>query len=178
MNDKTYLIAIGIYVGLAYLLALLGKPAELAGFAVVGALSLVFLKLESFKEFSGAGITAKLRDQVNDIQKDLEPIKAKATEPEDTPQSEQMPEELLKLTVQDEKAKDALLALTGGQYSWRTIHGVAKSTQQSPSEALSTLQLLIDAGLAVKGSSSSGRELWGPTVRGSIVGAMIANTSE
>ena len=175
MNNNHYIIAIVIYVALAYFLALIGKPAELAGFTVVGALALVFLKLDSFKEFSGGGITAKLRDEVKSMGNDLEIIKLKETEPEIESEPEGLPQEILELKEKDPNAEKALLALHNAKWAWRSIGGVAKETSQKPSEALNTLELLKIAELAEEGRSRNGAKLWSPTVRGSVVGAIIEN---
>ena len=59
MNNFISKLAVFIYAGLCFYLAILGMPAELAGFIIAGALSLAFLNLESFAEFSGAGFSAK-----------------------------------------------------------------------------------------------------------------------
>lgn len=58
LKEFFYGASVLAYAGLSFYLAFIGKPAELAGFVVAGALSLVFLKLDSFKEFSGGGFSA------------------------------------------------------------------------------------------------------------------------
>jgi len=173
VNNNHYIIAVVIYVALAYILALIGKPAELAGFTVVGALALVFLKLDSFKEFSGGGITAKLRDDVKSMGVDLDKMKLKETEPEIESESEGLPQEIVELKDKDPNAEKALLALNNAKWTWRSIGGVAKEISQKPSEALTTLELLRISGLVEEGRSRTGTKLWSPTVRGSIVSAII-----
>lgn len=91
MNNILYICCVLAYVGLSFYLAFLGKPAELAGFVVAGALSLAFLKLDSFKEFSGGGFSAKLNERVENIERDIGPIKSKETEPDEVESQLRMP---------------------------------------------------------------------------------------
>lgn len=165
MKNEHYFLAIGIYVLLSYVLALLGRSAELAGFAVVGALALVFLKLDSFKEFSGGGFSAKLKERVDDIEKDLAPIKSKAIEPEEV-------ENTLNKTKFDEglskKALQVLDALVEGNYSWRTFKGLEASTKIPKSELEEILTELEADMLVTTTKSSAGKVIWGATSRGHV----------
>jgi hypothetical protein len=97
----------------------------------------------------------------------------KETEPDLDPELVDLPKEVIRLIEEDECVETALRALTSGKYTWRSIGGIAKETSQHPSDALNTLELLQREGLVEEGRSNSGSQLWKPTVRGSIVGAMI-----
>ena len=116
MFDIFYGACVLLYGGSSFYLAFIGKPAELAGFVVAGAISLVFLKLDSFKEFGGAGFSAKLADKVSRLEKEIDPIRNKQTEPE----SSRKPATGVTRSSDEKAYEDVLFALTNGRYSWRT----------------------------------------------------------
>lgn len=178
MNHILYKILVIAYAALCFYLAVNGMPTELAGFVVAGALSLVFLNLEAFAEFSGAGFSAKLNKRMDSIEKEIEPIKSKATEPE-----------TIEKTVKSKTGRDSsdglgsdalkvLHALIEGKYSWRTIIGLEKETKLS-SETLSEVLIGLEADkLVTTNSSSTGKRMWGATMRGHITYAVEHTTYE
>lgn len=152
-------------------------PAELAGFAVAGALSLVFLKLESFSEFSGGGFSAKLKEQVDKLQNDIEPLKSKETEPETTrlSSSAELGEE--DDTSLEENSRLVLHALIGSKYSWRTLTGLVADTKLPRDQSSDILFELEKRDLAIHSKSSDGRAIWGGTMRGYITDAIDSPVS-
>ena len=142
-------------------------PAELAGFAVAGALSLVFLNLEAFAEFSGGGFSAKLKERVEKIENDIEPIKSKATEPELPVNLESKDFDDDNTALNENKLK-VLDALIEGKYSWRTMSGLIKDTQ-IPKDKLSEILSELEAeSLVTASTSSAGKVIWGSTMQGNI----------
>jgi hypothetical protein len=160
MNSKIYNFCIFIFAGSSFYLAYVGKPAELAGFVVAGALSLVFLKLDSFKEFSGGGFSAKLKERVENLERDIAPIKSKQTDPESEASS--LPEHFFL----GEESEKVLFSLTNGKYSWRTLGGLKADTKLAEKKLVSILKKLELDGLAYASKSSSGNEIWGATEKG------------
>ncbi len=166
MNNILYICCVLAYVGLSFYLAFLGKPAELAGFVVAGALSLAFLKLDSFKEFSGGGFSAKLNERVENIERDIGPIKSKETEPDEV---ESAPDAQADEFFLDKETQDVLFALTNGKYSWRTLGGLKSDTKFTRNRILEILAKLEKDGLATCNKSASGKEIWGATAKGHAV---------
>src|SRR5690606_9130507 len=149
------------------------SPAELAGFLVAGALSLAFLKLNEFSEFGGAGFIARINRDVKEIEKAIEPIKSKETEPDRLEEFAGNDENESGLLL-DESHRKVLVALTQSKYSWRTIGGIAKDANINENMVPDILFDLEQAGMAVSGKSSSGLVIWGSTMKGHIHAALIA----
>lgn len=82
LPELIYKALVLVYAGLCFFLAISAMPAELAGFLVAGDLSLAFLKLNAFSEFGGAGFIARINRNVKEIEKAIEPITSKETEPD------------------------------------------------------------------------------------------------
>ena len=156
MNEFIYRLLVLVFAGLSFYLANTGNAAGLAGFIVAGALSLIFLKLDAFKEFSGGGMSAKLHDRLDKVEQKLEPIEAHATEPDAN-------------NGKGEERSDpswrVLHALTNGEYTWRTFDGLRKETNLSDSELRETLIKLAADGV-VGNKPFSSRELWSATQAG------------
>ena len=90
-------------------------------------------------------------------------MKSKATEPEELESNTvSKPEDFFL----DSDTQKVLFALTNGKYSWRTMGGIKADTKFRPSQVLNTLLRLEKDGLARKGKSSSGSEIWGATDKG------------
>lgn len=166
-------LAAVIYGALCFYLAWAGKPAELAGFAVAGAIALVFFDLKSFVKFSGIGFSAIIRqveEKVDDVEKRLAPILLKETDPDINDDS--------KLNVASETLSDldksslsVLHSLTNKNYSWRTLSGIIKDTGLDQSKIKDILHELEDKNLADTSKSSAGKTIWSATLRGHIVSA-------
>ncbi|GIU53719.1 ArsR family transcriptional regulator [Shewanella sp. KT0246] len=167
MNKIIYKILVLLYAALCFCLAIKGMPAELAGFAAAGALALVFLNLEAFAEFSGAGFSAKLNQRIETIEKDMEPIKSKATEPEISAKPEMKNGETDSIQLDEDKLK-ILDALIDGKYSWRTITGLCQDTKISRDNLSELLTELEAEGLVTASKSAAGKVIWGSTMRGNI----------
>jgi len=168
MNQILYKLLVIVYALLCFFLALEGMPAELAGFAVAGALSLVFLNLEEFAEFSGAGFSATLRKRVEKVEKDIEPIKSKATEPEALESS-------AKKKIDDHSDEGlggdslkVLDALVEGKYSWRTNLGLENATKLSREKLSEVLTEMEADELVTTTQSATGQVMWGATMKGHV----------
>lgn len=172
MKECLYKIAVLTYAGLCFYLALRGMPAELAGFAVAGALSLVFLKLDSFAEFSGAGFSAKLKETVEKLKKDIEPIKSKETEPDSAQLINEGSNGQEYESQLDHNKQLVLNSLVDSSYSWRTLTGVEADTKLPKDKISDILFELEQSDLAVSGKSSNGRTIWGATMKGYIAAAI------
>ena len=177
LKEWLYRMAVLTYAGLCFYLALCGMPAELAGFAVAGALSLVFLKLESFAEFSGGGFSAKLKERVDRLQNDIEPLKSRETEPEPTQSSDKDDLKQDDETSLNEGSQQVLHSLTTSKYSWRTLTGIVADTKLPKDQISDTLFELEQCGLAVSSKSTNGRTIWGATMRGYITDAISSPNS-
>ena len=169
MNAIFYSFMVMAFLGMSFTLAYLGKVAELAGFVVAGAFSLFFLKLDSFKEFSGGGISAKLKDRIDSLEADLEPIKIKETEPEAEEKDRVLNEELPEYGVDSDPEKDdmdVLFAITNSKFSWRTAGGIKADTKLSMVKVKKALQRLQFKGLVMKTERADGKSLWSGTKSG------------
>ncbi|WP_432472360.1 hypothetical protein [Amphritea sp. HPY] len=165
-NSVLTVLSAIVLLGISSLFGFMSMPTEM-GFAILaGALGMAFSNIDKISEFSGAGFSAKMKDQ-------FQAVINKETEPDIDQESKELPQEVDRLKEKDEHAEKALLALTKSKYTWRSIGGIKTVTSQRPSDALNTLELLQREGLAKEGRSSSGSRIWTPTVRGSIIGAMI-----
>jgi hypothetical protein len=163
VNEVIYFFCVLAYAASSFVLAYLGKPAELAGFVMAGALSLAFLKLDSFKEFSAGGFSAKLKERIEAIERDIGPIKSKETEPDEVePAGEALADECFL----DKGFQEVLSALTNGKYSWRTLSGLATTTDLTRDRLLGILAKLEQRGLATTSKSGSGKKIWGATFKG------------
>ncbi|MDZ7686942.1 MAG: hypothetical protein U5O39_19965 [Gammaproteobacteria bacterium] len=172
MNTILTVVSVLVLLGVSSAFGFLSMPTEMGLAIVAGALGLAFANIDKIAEFSGAGFSAKMKDQ-------LQTVIDKETEPDLDPEAEERPAlELIGITQEDEHAEAALRALTNGKYTWRSIGGIAKETSQRSSEALNTLKLLKRKGLVEEGRSNSGSRIWTPTVRGSIVGAMMQHENK
>lgn len=172
LPELIYKALVLVYAGLCFFLAISGMPAELAGFSVAGALSLVFLKLNAFSEFGGAGFTARMKNSVKELKRAIEPITSKETEPD---RVERLPgdDETSSNLLLEEDHRKVLIALTQSKYSWRTIGGIAKDANLNESMVPDILFDLEQEGMAVSGKSSSGLAIWGSTMKGYIHVALL-----
>jgi len=157
--DLFEMVAIS-YVACSFILALIGRTAELLAFVVAGAISLAFLKLELFKEFSGGGFRAKLKERVEKVELELEPLKLKGTEPEE---SEIDRVQDLERSLLNEEQQKVLLALTNSHYSWRTLKGIESHTQLSRDTIIKALLYLEHEGLSLKGMRATNKVIWSAT---------------
>lgn len=135
------IILIATFVG-TFVLGYIGKNIEMGIFAACGGICMAFLKLELFKEFSGAGFTAKLREEINEVKRDLEPIKVKETEPEELFNDKHKTVNDIKL---DRIQLEALDAIESSRFTFRTVSGIAKEkgfTLPSVKKALKELEKL------------------------------------
>ncbi len=178
MTKLFYKFLVIVYAALCFYLAFKGMPAELAGFAVAGALALVFFNLEAFVEFSGAGFSAKLNNRIENIEKEIEPIKSKATEPDiKNKSSNEEPSSDSEESISKDSLK-VLDALIEGKYSWRTIKGLRGSTK-IPKEGLEEILTELEAAeLVTTSKAATGKTIWGATMRGHVTHSVEHATYE
>ncbi len=168
MNTILTVCSAVILLGVSTALGIMSMPTEMGLAILAGALGMAFSNIDKISEFSGAGFSAKMK---NELQRVID----KGTEPDIEPDFEGLPQEIKDLKEKNPNIEKALLALTDAKWTWRSVGGVAKAMSLSRSEALSTLEVLRTAGLAEEGQSRAGKSLWSPTVRGSVIGATIEN---
>ena len=130
----------------------LGKPTEMGLAILAGALGLAFSNLDKFSEFSGAGFSAKMKDQ-------LQAVIDKETE--ESPSKEVAAEEL------SPPEESILEALANPKYTWRTLPGVSGAAKCSESETWSALVALTEKGLVRTGNKNkTGEMIWSLTSKG------------
>lgn len=130
----------------------LGKPTEM-GFAILaGVLGLAFSNLDKFSEFSGAGFSAKMKDQ-------LQAVIDKETE--------ESPTKLVIAEQLSSPEESVLKALADPKYTWRTLSGVSGETSCGESEVWSALVALIEKGLVrAANKNKTGEMVWSLTRKG------------
>ncbi len=132
------IILIATFIG-TFVLGYIGKNIEMGIFVTCGAICMAFLKLELFKEFSGAGFKAKLREEINEVKRDLEPIKVKETEPEEILNNKHENLSDIKLNKIQLEILDAIVS---SRFAFRTASGIAKEKGFSLSSVNKTLKEL------------------------------------
>lgn len=158
-KEKTLFITVPviIYVGLCFILAYLGKSAELAAFTVCGAVGLVFLNLDKFSEFSAGAFKGKLRK----LEKRVEFIETVDQAPDESPNKETLEKiDGYKLAILDSLIMDS--------YKYRTLNGIQKSTKIDQTSLLDVLGQMENQGLVLSSRNSEGVMLWGASPKGKI----------
>ena len=118
---------------------------------LAGALGLAFSNLDKLSEFSGAGFSAKMKDQV-------QAVIDKETEQADT--SGDNPDSL------SENEIAVLRALGNAKYTWRTLKGISGGASLSEQEVWETLLPLIEQNyVRTSNKRSTGEMIWSLTLR-------------
>ena len=110
------------------------------------------------------GSLQKTRERIDKLEKDIEPIKSKETEPEE----KSAPKIAEEFDLGSDSLK-VLKALTNSKYSWRTMRGLESETKFESSKLAGVLQELEEKSLASSSKSSAGKTIWGATMRGYIL---------
>jgi len=132
-----------------------GQPTEMGLAILAGALGLAFGNLEKFSEFSGAGFSAKMKEQVQAV---LE------KETENTPAIVQANSAL----VQDKTPEFKVLqSLADPKYTWRTLSGISKAAELIDVDTWKYLVQLIQKDLVRVGNKNkTGEMIWALTPEG------------
>lgn len=149
-----YLIIGSLYFGLH------GQPAEMALAIVGGAICLCFVNLDKFQEISGAGFSAKLKQQV-------EAVIAKETESAPTGVTQDLAAESV-----DDDITALIKALGNPRYTWRYVAGLAQESGLTKKRTREVLASLVNDDIAGHVFGSEG-ELWGLTTKGRVVLSLI-----
>lgn len=135
-------------------LGYMGQPTEMGLAILAGALGLAFSNIDKLSEFSGAGFSAKMKDQIQAVVD---------KETEATPLSED-----------EGKAKKApstdvaiLKALSNPNFTWRTLPGISKDANYNESEAWTILVSLVGNEFVRSGNKNkTGEMIWALTAKG------------
>lgn len=146
--SATVLLIVPCYFGY------MGQPSEMGLAILAGALGLAFSNIDKLSEFSGAGFSAKIKNQV-------QAVVEKETE-------------TTLLSHDESKAGQAspveasiLKALSNPKYTWRTLPGISKDANCSESEAWTVLVNLAGNKLVqIANKNKTGEMIWALTTKG------------
>lgn len=133
----------------------LTKTTEMGLSILAGALGLAFSNLDKISEFSGAGFSAKMKEQVQAVID---------KETEVSPEREGN-----EASISNSKETKVLKALADPKYTWRTLSGLSKDTGLNESELLKMLTLLVGNELAqCANKNKTGEMIWSLTTLGRV----------
>jgi hypothetical protein len=139
-----------VLLGVSTVFGFMSMPAEMGLSILAGALGMAFSNIDKISEFSGAGFSAKMKDQ-------LQAVIDKETETE------------ISIADAEDKAinnkeKSVLKALSNPKYTWRTLPGISKEASLPESETWTILITLIKKGLAQTDTKNkTGEMIWSLT---------------
>lgn len=140
-------------LGVSPVFGFMSMPTEMGLSILAGSLGLAFSNIDKISEFSGAGFSAKMKNQ-------FQAVVDKETEQEEN-------------TALDEQhslndiEKSVIKALSNPQFTWRTLPGISKASSLSESEAWKILVLLIQKELVQAGNKNkTGEMIWSLTQSG------------
>ncbi|ODB82373.1 hypothetical protein A3194_19145 [Candidatus Thiodiazotropha endoloripes] len=137
-----------VLLGVSTIFGFMSMPAEMGLSILAGALGMAFSNIDKLSEFSGAGFSAKMKDQ-------LQAVIDKETETEISDEEDK--------TINNME-KSILKALSNPKYTWRTLPGVSKEASLSESETWTILVTLIQKGLVRTGTKNkTGEMIWSLT---------------
>lgn len=148
-------------LGISSVFGFMDMPTAMGLSILAGALGLAFSNIENIAEFSGAGFSAKMK---NEIQAVID----KETE-----------QEVLEGGETFEPASDpeinVIQSLQNQKYTWRTLRGISKDAQLEESEAWTTLLILVHKELArTANKNNTGETIWSLTQEGRAYANKIA----
>ncbi|KFK97195.1 MULTISPECIES: hypothetical protein [unclassified Serratia (in: enterobacteria)] len=145
-------LSVLVLFGLSSLMALLGRPAEMALAIVAGAIGLAFSNIDKLESFKGAGFEAKTRER-------------RAQEAVISEQTNNT-EELKTLASDITKAREAIMsALLNTEYNARYPSGIAEEANYPRDVVLEELNWLQQQKLVEKRAGKNGY-LWSLTEKG------------
>jgi len=132
----------------------MSQPTEMGLSILAGALGLAFANLDKLSEFSGAGFSAKMKDQMQAVvEKETEFTPFERGENQGT-RSAPIDEAILN-------------ALSDPKYTWRTLSGISKDAHCTEEEAWTALVSLVgDKLVRVTNKNNTGDMIWALTSRG------------
>ncbi len=154
LNSIIQFLSAVVLLGISVCFGFMSKPTEMGLAILAGALGLAFSNLDKFSEFSGAGFSAKMKDQVQAvIDKETEELPVKTVEATGT-----------EISTEEQSM---LEALANPKYTWRTLPGLSKTTTVNESEAREILVKLTRKGLVRCGNKNeTGEMIWSLTPLG------------
>jgi hypothetical protein len=132
----------------------MGQSTEMGLAILAGALGLAFSNIDKLSEFSGAGFSAKMKDQIQAVvEKETETTLLSNGESE---------------TVHASPIEASVLkALSNPKYTWRTLLGISKDASCSESEAWTVLVNLVgNKFVQVANKNKTGEMIWALTTKG------------
>lgn len=132
----------------------MAQPTEMGLAILAGALGLAFSNIEKLSEFSGAGFSAKMKNQIQAVVE---------KETEATPYSSAEDE----VTQLSPVEKAVLKALSNPKYTWRTLSGISKDAGYSEIEVWSALVKLVgNEFIQTVNKNKTGEMIWALTNEG------------
>lgn len=159
LNAALQTLSAAVLLGGPFYFGYKAQPTEMGLVIVAGALGLAFSNLDKFSEFSGAGFSAKMRDQI-------QAVINKETEPEKSDSTHGLTGKAYGL---DENTEKVVKALGNSRYTWRTVSGISQESGLPKNEITRALHWLNLNNLVVKtdsrtnanwGLSEDGRDLY------------------
>lgn len=153
LNSALTFFSAIILLGVSSVFGFMSMPTEMGLSILSGALGMAFSNLDKISEFSGAGFSAKMKDQ-------LQAVIDKETEPEESDSTDQQqPLNSMETSV--------LKSLSNHKYTWRTLTGISKNVSLSESETWKILVSLIQKELVRTGNKNkTGEMIWSLTQSG------------
>lgn len=140
----------------------MAQTTEMGLAILAGALGLAFSNLDKLSEFSGAGFSAKMKDQMQAIVDKETEFTPPATSDGQETKTSPIDESILK-------------ALSNPKFTWRTLSGISKDANRSESEAWTALVSLVGNELVrVANKNKTGEMIWALTNKGRQVAARNA----
>ena len=150
LNTALSLFSAIVLLGVSSAFGFMAMPKEMGLSILTGALGLAFSNIDKISEFSGAGFSAKMKDQ-------LQAVIDKETEQEDIASIENQK------SLGNEEIS-AIKALNNPRFTWRTLRGISKESSLSESEAWKVLVSLIQKELVRTGNKNkTGEMIWSLT---------------
>ncbi len=125
LNTALSLFSAIVLLGVSSAFGFMAMPKEMGLSILAGALGLAFSNIDKISEFSGAGFSAKMKDQ-------LQAVIDKETEQEDIASIENQK------SLGNEEIS-AIKALNNPSLTWRTLRGISKESSLSESGAWKVL---------------------------------------
>lgn len=140
------LLAVSCYFGY------MSQPTEMGLAILAGALGLAFSNIDKLAEFSGAGFSAKMKDQI-------QAVVEKETETAPFSNDEVAQASAIEAAV--------LKALSNPKYTWRTLFGISKDSDYGEAEVYTALIKLIGKDFVRNANKNkTGEMIWALTDRG------------
>ncbi len=147
-----------VLLGVSVCFGFLSMSAEMGLSILAGALGLAFSNMDKISEFSGAGFSAKMKEQVEAVlEKEIEISSSDQVSEGDVSNSNEM---------------KILKSLADPKFTWRTLKGIAKDTGLNENEIWATLTMLVANELARSANNSkTGEMIWSLTTLGRVKAA-------